>query len=377
MCKSFIFINNIPSPYRNYLFNLMYDCGINFIVYHEAKTAKDRGWKFLGDEVKYNNYFDECYIRLPFNSGTFNPVILYKLLKSNQETEIVVAGWGGINQILICAMKYLGLLRNPLHVWCEANYLDIKGPKKRTGLNNVLRKFCMKNVDGKVLVPGIMAKKALLHFGITIDDSRFINFPNIIDDKNFKYGHYNPVNDLPIFISPVRIIERLKGCVNFFEAIGSENIKKALFLIAGDGSDKSMYENYIKDHGYENNIKLLGFLNSEQMEQVYSTANVMLLPSFYDPSPLSLVEATKKGLVILASNHCGNHFEAVECGRNGESFDPLNKADIKKKFEKLLNNIDRWALYSLRSTEIYKEKFHPNVVLGNFIDCMDLTDINI
>lgn len=376
MGKSFIFINNIPSPYRNYQFNLMHSCGINLLVYHEAKTQKDRNWKFLGDEIKYNNYFDKYYIRPPFNLGTFNPIILYKLLKSSRETDIVIAGWGGINQILICIMKRLGLLKNTLHIWCEANYLDIQGPKEKVGLNNAIRKFCMKSSDGKILIPGIMAKKALSYFGITIETDRFVNFPNIIEDENFGYGHYKPINGLPIFISPVRIIERLKGVINFFEAIGSENIKKALFLIAGDGSDKSMYEEYIKAHGYGNNIKLLGFLNSEQMEKVYSQANVMLLPSFYDPSPLSLVEATKKGLVILASNHCGNHFEAVECGRNGESFDPLDKVEIKKKFEKLLNDIDEWPLYSQRSIEIYKERFHPNVVLGNFIDCMGLTNFN-
>lgn len=70
--------------------------------------------------------------------------------------------------------------------------------------------------------------------------------------------------------------------------------------------------------------------------------------------------------MILASNHCGNHFEAVECGRNGESFNPIDKQAIKNTFEKLLNDISMWPSYSKRSIEIYKEKFLPNLVLSRF-----------
>ena len=367
MKKHIIFINNYPSPYRNYLFNSLNSTGVDFEVIHEAHGAKDRNWSFSGNEIKYKNNFDKPLFTTGFG-GTFNPRLLWKMIKSNKDYEYVIPGWGGINYVSIFILKRIGLIRNKLHVWCEANYLDKNGPKDVNGLKNFFRKFCMSTADGMILIPGIMAKKALEHFGIQIDSKRFVIFPNVIEDEKFSYGDPSQTITQPIFISPIRLNENLKGLKNFFDAIGLENIKKAKFLIAGDGVDKQLYLDYIKDNGIEKYVEMLGFLNSEQMENAYSRANAILLPSFYDPSPLSLIEATKKGLVILASNHCGNHFEAIENGKNGYSFNPLDTSDVKNTYERLISEISVWPQYSANSINIYNEKFLPKKVILSLVN---------
>ena len=104
------------------------------------------------------------------------------------------------------------------------------------------------------------------------------------------------------------------------------------------------------------------------MEQMYNEANAFVLPSFSDPSPLSMVEALKTHLPILCSTHCGNHYEVVIEGENGYCFNPLDKNDIKDKFEAFLSKRDQWTQMGEISYRNYLNIFETNKVADNFIE---------
>ena len=104
------------------------------------------------------------------------------------------------------------------------------------------------------------------------------------------------------------------------------------------------------------------------MRELYNSSNVLLLPSFSDPSPLTLVEALLFHMPILCSEHCGNHFEVVEPAKNGYIFSPLDKNDIKTKFELLMSRRDEWRQMGEISAERYNEKFATKMVVKNFIE---------
>lgn len=366
---NFAFVQNIFTPYRTYLYNTLYEKGLNFQVFYQAVSESDRSWKIDYEKVKHPFWLDNCalYLKIKKYHIHLNPVMFYKLLTLPKECDIQLPGWSDGITIFMCILKKCGIIKRRLSISCEANYLDRSGEISNKGWKTKIKKFVISNIDGFVIIPGIMAIKAIEHFGGDVKKLNFVNLPNIIEDNKIQSMDYPQHIDMPIFVTPARLIEDLKGIKNFFTAIGDENIRKCRFLIAGNGEDYELYKKFIVDHNLSNNIKLLGFLSSEEMNNVYNQSHVMLLPSFYDPSPLTLVEATKVGLPILCSNHCGNHFECVEPGKNGEIFDPCNKADIKSKFELLLDNINEWKTYSDRSKSIYRERFEPNVVLENFI----------
>ncbi|MFC3159077.1 glycosyltransferase [Chryseobacterium arachidis] len=137
--------------------------------------------------------------------------------------------------------------------------------------------------------------------------------------------------------------------------------------MAGTGTSYDDYAKYIRDNNLENNVKLLGNLSQEQIGEEYRNADVFLLPSFSDPSPLSSVEAISSGLPVFISNRCGNHFETVSEGKNGYVFDPANHIEIRDKFNRLMSEKNYWKEFSEVSLKLAEQNFNPDIVLKRFV----------
>lgn len=368
-----VFVQNIVAPYRTYLFNKMTEMGVDIEVYYQSLTEKDRSWKIDLNELKHPHWIDKhgIYFCIKGYHVHHNPMMIWKILKLNRNYYVQIPGWGDIDAFILCLLKKMHLVRCRFNYSCEATYLGINGPSRKNFFKDSIRKFVMSCIDGYAIIPGKMPIIALKHFGVNTDKLRFAILPNVIQDDQLVYKGVRTFNEKPIFVISARLIENIKGMLNFWRSIGDDNIRKCIFMVAGDGIDQKLYENFISDNKLENHIKLLGFMNVQEINNLYNKADAFLLSSFYDSSPLTLVEATKMGLPILASNHCGNHFECVEPGKNGETFDPCDPSDIKKTFERFMNEKEKWPEYSKRSKEIYAEKFAPEVAINNFISQID------
>jgi glycosyltransferase involved in cell wall biosynthesis len=206
----------------------------------------------------------------------------------------------------------------------------------------------------------------------------FVSLPNTIEEEKFQILVNDIVlrkkNSPPVILMPVRLHEQVKGVLNFFKAIDVENIRKATFLVAGDGPDKRMIENYILESGLEENIQLFGHCETTELVELYKRANLFILPSFTDASPLTAIEALRMKLPLLISERCGNHFEAVIEGKNGYIIDPYSPLSIKEGFERILNEEDQWEEMGNVSSQIYDQYFSKNKVIETFV--RDLTDFS-
>ena len=368
--KKLVFVNNIITPYRTFLFNKLAEKGVDVCVYYQAYTESDRSWKIDLSELKHPYWVDERGVDLTIKKQLFhiNPRIVWKIIKLNKDYDVQIPGWGDINTFVLCVLKKMHIVRCSYSFSCEANYLGFYGPAPKSKFKNAIKQFEMSCIDGFAIIPGEMPIRALKYFGVDITKIRFAVLPNIIqDDRIYRTCAYSVTHNRPVFIIPARLIERIKGVLNFLTCIGIENIKKCEFWLVGDGVNEQLYKDFIVNNKLEDYVKLLGFKNVDELNILYNEADALLLPSYYDQSPLTLVEATKVGLPILASNHCGNHFECVEPGKNGEVFDPCNPQYVKDSFEKFMNEIDLWPSFSNYSEEIYKTKFAPDVAIDSFI----------
>lgn len=364
-----VFIQNLISPYRARFFNSLAGQVDRFSVYYLGEREADRNWDLSKIPMEHDYWIDRCgiYFRLKGFHIHINPVLVFKTLFSRRIKNVILGvSYNDLNILALCLAKKMHLTKKRYFFWAEANYLT-NGARKESGFKNRLRKWVFSSVDGAMIIPGRMAVLSFEKWGIKVDD--YIHLPNTIDDGalHFDPDNHRTQNELPVFLIPIRIIESLKGALNFFEAIGDENVRKAKFIIAGDGDDRERYQKYIAEKGYEENIVLAGFCDSDRMSELYNSANVLLLPSFSDPSPLSLVEALKFHLPILCSSHCGNHFETVEEGKNGYTFSPLNKDDIVSAFEKMYGCRQNWPEMGETSAQIYHEKFETDKVVRSFI----------
>lgn len=367
---STVFIQNIVSPYRARFFNSLAEQDESFATYYLSKTEADRNWDLSKISMEHNHWIDRwgIYFMLKGFHIHINPVLICKTLFSRKIKNVILCvSYCDVSIIALCLAKKIRLTKKRYFFWAEANYLT-NGARKESSFKKRLRSWVFSTVDGAMVIPGKMSEITFAKWGIPVE--RFIQLPNTIDDNAMQFVPNNTraENKLPVFIIPIRIIESLKGALNFFDAIREENVKKAKFVIAGDGEDKKMYEEYILKNGYSEHIELAGFCDADRMKELYNTANALLLPSFSDPSPLTLVEALKFHLPILCSNHCGNHFETVESGKNGYTFSPLDTNEIKSQFELFMSRRDEWATMGEVSAQLYKERFDTELVIRRFIE---------
>lgn len=365
-----IFVQNIISPYRNRFFNVLSKSMSDFSVFYMSKTEPGRSWDVDRFERNYENWVDEKgrYIKIGWFRAHLNPRLVWKILHNKEAQNIVLAvSWTDPNIMALCFAKRLRLTSKRLFFWAEANYTAEWSKQHNSKFKWWLKRAVFNSVDGAMIIPGKMAELTFEKWGIPVKN--FVYNPNTIDDSSLVYNEaLRNKEDLPIFILPMRLIEHIKGALNFLDAIGEKNVRSAKFIIAGDGEDEDMYKSFIKEHHYEDNVVLAGFCDSKKMTELYNIANAMLLPSFSDCSPLTIVEALHFHLPIICSNHCGNHFEAVEPGKNGYTFSPLDKEEIRSQFELFMSRRDEWPAMGEQSAQLYKERFDTELVISKFIE---------
>ena len=367
----FIILQNTTAPYRTSLFNNLYDLGLNIKLMYMCELEKERSWKVDYSAFRFPYYVDKgYYFHIAGRPFHWNPKIIVEMCKAKESKLVLGGSWNDLNVICLCLLKRLGIIKQEVIFWSEANYLTV-GAMKKSRLRDLLRTWVLNTGEGRVIIPGRMAEVTFQKWGIR--NKSFIRLPNVIDETilntSFFFGRtFTPTSDLPRFIMPVRLNERIKGIMNFFTAIGSEGVKRARFEVLGNGEDEGVIKCFIKDNGYEENIILRGFCDMETVARYYKVCDAIVLPSFSDPSPLSLVEACCAKIPILASNRCGNHFETILDGLNGYLFNPECHHEIKESFEQLLARRNEWDKMGEISGRLFDENFKHSKVLPGFVN---------
>jgi glycosyltransferase involved in cell wall biosynthesis len=365
-----IFVTNIPAPYRIEFYNTLSEKNLDFEVWYMQQEVSYRpGWKFSESLMKHKYYINNGFF---YMIGThpffFNPKLIAKILFRQPLDLFLTTSWNDPDVLILVFLKRIKLLKSNIHFWSEANYLTI-GARNDNIIKKLLRKFVY-NLKGTIqLSSGNMTELTFKKWGVKIEKSIFL--PNTIEEEKYildtKLSFLRRSDDKPIILISARLIERLKGIINFLSALHDDDFLKCKIFIAGNGVDKKQIEDYIRNRGISQCVELKGECTVDEMVKLYSMASVFCLPSFADPSPLSAIEALKMELPLLLSNKCGNHFEAVQSGVNGYIFNPDDHSEIRDAFIKLFDRRSDWASMGKTSLEIYNRVFEKDLVINNFI----------
>jgi len=99
---------------------------------------------------------------------------------------------------------------------------------------------------------------------------------------------------------------------------------------------------FVESKGLQNHIHFAGVLSRKELQQLYRTQNVLVLPSrFQEPFSISLLEAMSAGLTIVTSNTGGSP-EAVDHGQTGLIFESEKPLDLANNLRYLLSNPEQW-----------------------------------
>lgn len=101
------------------------------------------------------------------------------------------------------------------------------------------------------------------------------------------------------------------------QAFAKANVRDALLIMAGEGTMKEELAGEAKRLGISERVKFLGFVNQSDLPALYSAADVMVLPSEYDPCPVVVCEAMLCGCPVILSDKIRGRFELVHPGETG------------------------------------------------------------
>jgi glycosyltransferase involved in cell wall biosynthesis len=92
---------------------------------------------------------------------------------------------------------------------------------------------------------------------------------------------------------------------DLLRAFAGAKLSDALLVVAGEGPLRAELESQATALGIAPRVRFLGFVNQSQLPAVYTAADLMVLPSEYEPFAVVVNEAMCCGCPVAASDHVG------------------------------------------------------------------------
>jgi len=111
--------------------------------------------------------------------------------------------------------------------------------------------------------------------------------------------------------------------------------KYDLVLVGSARENSSIVFDYIKESNDKKHIKVLGFLENEELPVIFSNAKLFVFPSFYEGFGIPVIEAMAMKIPTL----CASNSSLLEIGKNvSKFFDEYNPISIKDTILEVLND---------------------------------------
>ena len=223
------------------------------------------------------------------------------------------------------------------------------------------RYYRMKNIYTKqiyyIITPSEFYKEKFIQDGIPSNKIETIhNFIN-----NEEYDLHVEDEGYALYFGR---LSKEKGILNLVTAFSKS--KNGQLYIAGEGEEKERILEIIKDNHLEDRVKLLGFLNSDDMKETIRKCKFVVVPSiWYENCPYSVMETLAIGKPVIGSN-IGGIPELVKNEKSGLIYEYNNIDDLVEKMNILFENEDLTKLYGKNAKEqanrLYKSEVHYNKV---------------
>jgi glycosyltransferase involved in cell wall biosynthesis len=157
-----------------------------------------------------------------------------------------------------------------------------------------------------------------------------VNFPSQIPDRT---------NTEEINLTFLGKINQRKGVYDLLQAfanLNSESRQKAKLIIAGSGEIEAA-NNLAKQLQINEKVDFIGWINTEQKNNLLANTSIFLLPSYNEGLPMALLEAMSWGLPVITTP-VGGIREVVVDNQTGILVTPGNIHELTSRIESLINN---------------------------------------
>lgn len=384
MNKRFVFVHNIPSPYRLHLFAEMHRqlsaLGVDFQVYFMSDMSKGydcRPVAWRNPKITFPHVYWKDY---GYKHYDFNPGMICDLLRTPPD-------WIYVGS---CYDSFTGIALSLLPLRKTVKCTGLEGNTKTTGTMDGFKGWVKRLVLSRYSYVAVPGRQGVAHMELHQKRTsrkmpKCVFLPNIIDESKFVTRNRWKEDDIRairgelgvaehelLAITPARL-NPAKGLVEYLSLLSSELLENWRIVIVGQGALKESLLSLSKERGIAHRVLIKDFVPYSVMPKFYAAADLFVLPSMKDPNPLSVVEALHSGLPVAVSEMAGNVDEAVTDGRNGWVL-PVKDQDA---YSKVLRKMFATPVEKLRemggcSKSENSQFWNTQVAVANFLESIGI-----
>jgi glycosyltransferase involved in cell wall biosynthesis len=301
--RRLIWVIDCPSPYNTHLLEAVAaDPDIDLSVYFVKSGVESHPWQrngirgFSFSVLNRRKLIDWSFVRVAYR---------------RDRPFMIVGGWSEPTLLLSLAFTRL-----PFALWT-----DTPRPRKSgVSLREFIRSAWLKRTLERatyVMGTGKPALKSLALMGTSPE--KLVDFPYFVDLDGFARSRRPPRREHLVFVSSGRL-ESAKGFDLSLRALAEAyngRPERFKYRIAGIGSCEQELRQLARTLGIEKSVEFLGWLEADQLPDLYDTGDVLLHPARVEPYGVTILEAMASGLVILASDQTNAAVDRIDHGVQG------------------------------------------------------------
>lgn len=158
-----------------------------------------------------------------------------------------------------------------------------------------------------------------------------------------------------------------KGASVLIEAASQicPDFPRALFVVVGDGPQRSSLEARVRELGMPGQFLFAGERND--VDQIYRSLDVYVLPSFQEGMPMALLEAMAAGLPVVATK-VGGVPDLVSDPSVGILVEPGDPAAMATGIRDLLSDQSRRELMGSNARKRVEDQFSAAAMARNYVE---------
>jgi len=217
------------------------------------------------------------------------------------------------------------------------------GKYMQVALASASRVVCNSHYTGEILKQVGVAPEKIVRICPGVDAKQWT--ADIESDRMAAMRQQYALSDQPIILSVGRLIER-KGHDKVIESLPLvlSQFPDAVYLIVGDGPERSRLENLRDRLGLQNSVRFTGAVSDTDLLAFYKLATLFAMISRQPPNShevegfgIVYLEANVSGLPVVAGRSGGVPDAVVE-GETGYLVDPFSPEAIASAIIRLLEN---------------------------------------
>lgn len=310
------------------------------------------------------------FIDIPFERSGSNPLHEFKCIEALRSAykriqPDVIHHITLKASLLGCFAAKLAHKKNVINAISGFGYMFTKGRKGiKQAVVNFLIHFAFRSDSFSFILQNPDDVRAVKEMKLVPDKNIFLIKGSGVDLNEFAYSEPQKHEKI-CCLFPARIL-RDKGVVEFIQAamqLKNEYEGKAVFVLAGDCDEENpavLHESELKEMLVPGYIEWVGY--QKKMIPVYTSSDIVVLPSYREGLPKSLIEACAIGRPIVTTDAIGCR-ECVNDEVNGFLVPVIDSKSIASALRKLFDNEELRLQMGKKSRELAEEDFSIDSVI--------------